>query len=669
MSLYPRPDYLRKTLNWTSLNGPWDFIFDDADTGLSQAWHQTSIPTKAGENEKREIKVPYAFQTPASGINLKEVHEVIWYERSITDIRTPDELARGNRLLVRFGAVDYECTIWVDGHYVGSHRGGQVPFDIDVSDSFKSDAGGKSARLTLRVRDSPTDLAQPRGKQYWGPVPESIFYTPSSGIWQTTWLESVPPMRLADGSGGTILRSDDIENGELQARVAVTGRPATAKCFVEIEARLDEVSVGKTRAELPKDKEFVNLKVPMKVVDTSLLPARPYLQLEDCWHNGVALWAPEHPILYELVLRLYDASGKVVDEVETATGMRSISWQTGDGTFRLNGRPYFQALVLDQGYWPGTDITPPSPEALKADIEMSKKMGFNGCRKHQKVEDPVFLYWADRLGYLVWGEIGNAYEFNSDYVERFDAEWMEAVKRDINHPSIVTWTPVNESWGYTSLKDNVEQRNHIRSLYYRTKTLDPSRPINDNCGWEHVLTDLTTYHDYADSPALATACCKMEGGILANKGGHREMFPGPIRSGSTVLDPGTHHQQGAPVICTEFGGVNIAPAKDESASERDWGYTTAADPQDLLSRLQKLIMAVVKGGHTCGFVYTQLCDIEQEVNGLYSYDRREKVPADKVKAIMDEAMDYYYKHVVGGGHETRRHRLISGLRKLEREIM
>jgi beta-galactosidase/beta-glucuronidase len=468
MTSYPRPDFHRKSLNWASLNGPWDFIFDDADTGLSQAWHQTSLPSQSGANQKREIKVPYAFQTSASGIDLQEAHEVIWYERSITDIRTRDELVKWHRLLVRFGAVDYECTVWVDGHYVGDHRGGQVPFDVDVSDAFKSDSSDRTARLTLRIRDSPTDLSQPRGKQYWGTVSESIFYTPSSGIWQSTWLESVPAMRICDGSRGTVLRSDDIENGELHARISITGRQVATKCFVEVEAHLAKAPVGKVRAELSKNKEFVDLELPMKVPNPTQLHGKAPFN-GDCWHNGVALWAPEHPVLYDLILRLYDASGKVVDEVETTTGMRSLSWRTGDGTFRLNGKPYFQILVLDQGYWPGSDITPPSPDALKADIEMSKWMGFNGCRKHQKVEDPLFLYWADRLGYLVWGEIGNAYEFNGEYVERFDAEWMEAVKRDINHPSIVTWTPVNESWGYTSLKDNVDQRNHIRSLYYRTK--------------------------------------------------------------------------------------------------------------------------------------------------------------------------------------------------------
>jgi Beta-galactosidase/beta-glucuronidase len=236
MATYPRPDFQRKALNWSSLDGPWSFIFDDADTGLSEQWHQKGLPSQAESNSKQEIKVPYAFQTPASGINLLEAHEVMWYERTIHDIRTAAEKTLGNRLLVRFGAVDYECSVWADGSLVGTHRGGHVPFDVDVTDAFRSDTNTKEARLTLRIRDSPYDLAQPRGKQFWKPVPESIFYTPTGGIWQSVWVESVPSMRLACGSGGTVLRADDIESGDLHARIAVTDRKARAECSVEVEA-------------------------------------------------------------------------------------------------------------------------------------------------------------------------------------------------------------------------------------------------------------------------------------------------------------------------------------------------------------------------------------------------------------------------------------------------
>ncbi|KAJ6010767.1 hypothetical protein N7451_002179 [Penicillium sp. IBT 35674x] len=651
MESYPRPDFHRSP-TWKSLDGPWSILFDDKDEGLAAQW-QKSLPAETPIHKKRPITVPYAFQTPASGINIHEVHEVLWYERLITDIRTEVEKSKQNRLLVHFGAVDYECTVWVDGNLVGSHRGGHVPFDMDITDAFTSTS--TEARLTLRVRDSATDLAQPRGKQFWGPVPENIFYTPTSGIWLSVWMESVPKMRLCDGSGGTVLRSDDIDAGRIRAHVAIAGRSSAkeqGRPSVEIEVSIAGVVVSTTRADVHANRDWAELEANVSVSekDIHVLKKRKeleYIDIEGAWHDGVALWAPEHPILYDLIIRLYDSSGGLVDEVHTTTGMRSLSWTTGDGTFRLNGRPYFQMLFLDQGYWPETGLTPPSSEALRTDIEMAKALGFNGCRKHQKVEDSRFQYWADRLGWLVWGEMANAYEFGPDYVERMDAEWAASVKRDINHPCIVTWTPVNESWAYTDLKGSIEQRNHLRSLYYLTKSIDPSRPINDNCGWEHVLTDLTTYHDYADSAELTSTCSKMETGILAPKAGH-DMFTKPIYSGfagHTLLDAGAQHKAGAPVICTEFGGVNIAPAKDGQKGERDWGYTTAADVEDFLVRYEKLVMGVVKGGHTCGLVYTQLCDIEQEVNGLYSYDRKEKVPVARIKAIMDAAKEYYYDHV------------------------
>jgi len=376
---------------------------------------------------------------------------------------------------------------------------------------------------------------------------------------------------------------------------------------VELEASFGGDFVAKSsKADLPKSSNNIHIDLSMRLTEyqTSNLP-RSLIQdapLDDdrCWRDNLALWSPEHPFLYDMIIRLFDATGSIVDEVKTSTGMRSLNWTNGSGTFNLNGQPYFQALLLDQGYWPDTFMTPPSPEALKLDIELSQKMGFNGCRKHQKVEDPIYYYWADRLGFLVWGEMANAYNFSQEYVERFDQEWMESVKRDINHPSIVTWTPVNESWGYTSLKDDLEQRNHLRSLYYATKTLDPTRSINDNCGWEHVCTDLTTFHDYNDGPALTKTCSTMEG-ILAPKADRNTFVPS-----ISGKDPGAKHAEGAPVICTEFGGVNIAPPSKDAERERDWGYTTASDPDDLLRRIETLMKGIVEGGHCCGFVYTQL---------------------------------------------------------------
>lgn len=678
---YPRPDWQRPSLNWHSLNGPWSFLFDDNDVGQAQGWHLNGLPSEvfvdpaltntasptqdsesitakiAGDtqalikgnvfksdgavrHQKRDIQVPYVWQSPASGIEEKGVHEVYWYQRSFRDLRTSGQKERGDRVSLRFGAVDYEAKVWVDGSFVGGHRGGHVPFSIDVTDAFAKEGEGGEHRVTIRVYDSAYDLTQPRGKQYWGAQPESIFYTPSGGIWQSVWLEVVPRVRLGDSSDGTVLRSDNIEGGKLKARIRVLDRPAGWKYAVGLEVSLGGVRVSSTgKVDLPRESDFVSFEADMRLNEDRIkqlgqdVLSTAQLNDDRAWLNNVALWSPNHPTLYTLTLSLYDPSGTKIDTVETTTGMRKISWS--DSAFRLNNRPYFQALFLDQGYWPHTFMTPPSPDALKTDIQLSKSMGFNGCRKHQKVEDPFFHYWADRLGFLVWGEMANAYSFSSQYVERFDQEWREAVLRDINHPSVVAWTPVNESWAYTDLAHSVEQRNHIRNLYYATKVLDPTRPINDNCGWEHVKGDLTTFHDYSDGDKLAQTC-KTVGGILAPKA-DRPVFVAALPEKG---DDGAKHDPSAPIICTEFGGINIAQG-EAGTGERDWGYTTASDPKDLLQRIETMMRGIVEGGHICGFVYTQLTDIEQEVNGLYTLERKEKLDAAEVKKIVDGVIQYY----------------------------
>ncbi|KAF9694757.1 hypothetical protein EKO04_007258 [Ascochyta lentis] len=676
MSDYPRPDFVRDKLSWKSLNGPWSFLFDDDDVGLVQGWHLEGLPNEVALNstsknsnlkssndqaqtitakiaagtqeliqnnkhkkaevtthKKCDIQVPYVFQCPASGIEEKGVHEVFWYERNIFDPRSEQNKQNGYRILARFGAVDYEAQVWVDGHFVGGHRGGHVPFDIDITDAFAKES---TQRLTLRVYDSAYDLTQPRGKQYWGAQPESIFYTPSGGIWQNVWLEAVPFVRIGDSSHGTVMRSNDIESGKLHASVKILGRPAGHQYSVELEVSLKGTHVSTTeKIELPRESNLVSLDADVRLSeDVKAQLGESLIEAFDDVRDGVVLWSPDDPTLYDIVIRLYDGTSTLVDTIHTSTGMRSLSWDKG--MFRINNKPHFQALFLDQGYWPDTFMTPPSSEALKTDIELAQKMGFNGCRKHQKVEDPIFHYWADRLGFLVWGEMANAYAFSAEYVERFEQEWREAVLRDINHPCVVAWTPVNESWAYTDLANNQTHRDHIKSLYYATKALDPTRPINDNCGWEHVQTDLTTFHDYSDGDALTKTCTSIEG-ILSPKAG-RTMFLSAI--GNIA---GSSHKEEAPVICTEFGGINIARDATGSSDQRDWGYTTATDPRDLLKRIEKMMTGIADPGLIGGFVYTQLTDIEQEVNGLYTPDRKPKLDADAVKQIVEDIRENYYQ--------------------------
>ncbi|KAL6710228.1 hypothetical protein ACN47E_009174 [Coniothyrium glycines] len=672
MTDYPRPDFVRQDLTWQSLNGTWSFLFDDDDVGLQQSWHLKGVPqeinvksSETGYNDstqadsitakiigntqeilksnhfkpgatlhrKRDIQVPYVFQCPASGINEQGVHEVLWYEREVTDLRSEEQKSSGSRLIIRFGAVDYEAKVWLDGHYFGGHRGGHVPFDIDITDAF---ANGQTQRLTMRVFDSAHDLTQPRGKQYWRAQPESIFYTPSSGIWQNVWLEVVPEVRIGDSSSGTLLRSNDIISGQLHSSVSVLGRPAGQKYSVQLDVSLYGQSISQTQVELPRNSNEATLTTSMRLSDDmySQQPANSTSENRQ-WLNNVALWSPEYPTLYDITIRLLGPTDAILDTITTTTGMRSLHWD--NSTFRLNNRPYFQALFLDQGYWPNTFMTPPSTSSLKHDILLSKAMGFNGCRKHQKLEDPTFHYWADRLGFLIWSEMASAYSFSPSYTSRFDKEWKASVLRDRNHPSVVAWTTANESWAYTHLAHSVQQRDHLRSLYYATKVLDPTRPVNDNCGWEHVKTDLTTFHDYADGVELARTCASLQG-ILKAKA-DRPTFVGPIGT----ADAGAEHRADAPILCTEFGGINIArsAAGAGEGADRDWGYTTATDPKDLLKRIEKMMTGIVDGGLVCGFVYTQLTDIEQEVNGLYTPDRKAKLDAAEMKRIVERVIRRY----------------------------
>ncbi|OJD24309.1 hypothetical protein ACJ73_04336, partial [Blastomyces percursus] len=384
-----------------SLNGPWSFLYDDDDVSLQDGWHRRGLPGQiavtTGQNsgggdtlQKREIIAPYVFQTPASGIGEREAHEVIWYERLVDDIRTPAELDKCFSLPLRFGAVDYAATIWPDGQYVGAHRGGHVPFDLDLSEFVKIQQ--QSARVAIRLRDSPYDLTQPRGKRYWAGKPQGIWYIPSSGIWQSIGLESLPRARIAERSSGTVLRSNDIHGGLLHATVAVAGRRTGHKYHVKLQIFIGGVVVDRTsQISIPRHSSVVDCTVRTKLSREQLskLPASLFNDspLEDhaAWLDGVALWSPNHLLFYDVALYLFDREGTLLDEVKTTTGMRELNWTTGDNTFGLNGHPLFQSLVLDQGYWPETGMTPPSAEALKQDIELAQNMGFNGCRKHQKV--------------------------------------------------------------------------------------------------------------------------------------------------------------------------------------------------------------------------------------------------------------------------------------------
>ena len=593
MSTVPRPEYPRPQLcreNWTNLNGEWRFAFDDEDRGRREGWQNAGGGSlRDGPPFDRTITVPFCYQSELSGIGETAFHDVVWYARTFDHaVSTDDE-----RLLLHFGAVDYRAEIWVNGVHVASHEGGHTPFSADVTHAL----GGPDNVLVVRAEDPSRDVTVPRGKQYWREESEGIFYTRTTGIWQTVWLEPVNRSRI---SGVRLTPSVDAAcvDAEVEIEGAGPGTSLRAVVGLDGETVLDDaftVRAALMDRRLPLDRRG-------EAPDESRLAA---------W-TGLALWSPEEPNLYDLRLELLDEAGNTLDAVESYFGMRKV--ETKDGKFYLNGSPYYQRLVLDQGYFPGGILTAPTDDDLRRDIELAKEMGFNGARKHQKVEDPRWLFWADTLGFLVWGEMANAYQYSPDYVRRITAEWQEAVRRDYNHPSIVVWVPMNESWGVPSLEAEPAQREHILALYHLTRSLDGTRPVVSNDGWEHALTDLCNIHDYRGAEVLAKTYATPESSVAAAPAGRLIYAPG-------------HGYRGEPILVTEFGGIAFA------GEEGGWGYSTVVDADEFLGLYGAMIDALLACDPVQGFCYTQLTDIEQEVNGLLTYDRKPKADLGRIRDI------------------------------------
>jgi len=332
------------------------------------------------------------------------------------------------------------------------------------------------------------------------------------------------------------------------------------------------------------------------------------------------LWSPERPTLLDAELLLL-RDGEVIDKVCSYTALRSA--HINRDRFMLNGRPYFLRLVLDQGYWPDTMLTAPSDEALRRDVELAKAMGFNGVRKHQKIEDPRYLYWADKLGLLVWEEMPSAYRFTPTAIKRLVHEWEEVIDRDYSHPCIIVWVPFNESWGVPNLTSTQAHRNAVEALYHLTKTFDSTRPVIGNDGWEASATDLIGIHDYDANPRS----------IAARYGSsvQQELFD-RRRPGGRILTLDGYPHRGQPIVLTEFGGIAYAKQRHSDEGQEMWGYSQASTDEDFFNRYQQLLEVVNDTPMFSGFCYTQFADTFQEANGLLFADRTPKLPIEKISA-------------------------------------
>jgi len=572
---YPRPQFERT--EWLNLNGEWNFKFDKENKGEKEKWYKKFDADK-------KIIVPFTYETKASGIEEEEFCPHIWYQKKIT---IPSEF-EGKEIILHFQAADYKTKLWVNGMFVGERKGGQIAFSFKITDYLE---GTNELDIVVKNEDSQSCF-QPRGKQRWLDQSYECWYVQTTGIWQTVWLEFLNEAHIH-----AVKITPDIDTESVE--------------FVyEVGGNIDSSYVLKTSIS------FKGL--PIKTFDQAV--SRPNQTMKtniasEFHHWRVVHWSPQSPNLYDVTFTLLK-NGEVIDLVKSYFGMRKISIENGN--VMLNNIPIYQKLILDQGYWEESHLTPPSEEAILEDIDKTFAMGFNGVRKHMKVEDQRYLYWADKKGLLVWSEMAATYEFSDEAVQNFTEEWMEVVKQHYNHPSIIVWTPFNESWGVKNIFTDRKQQNFTEGIYHLTKAIDSMRPVIVNDGWEHTVSDIITLHDYVEygDEFLSRYEDKekvVNNDIAFNKHKHA-MAQG-------------YEYKGQPIIISEYGGIAFD-------SEKGWGYgNQVKNEEDFLNRYESITQAIKDTPYISGFCYTQITDVQQEINGLLNEDRTPKVDLTKIKEI------------------------------------
>ena len=568
---HPRPQLERQT--WQNLNGTWSYAFDFGRSGRDRDY-----PACTGF--EKSIIVPFAPESDLSGVGHKDFIDTIWYQR-VLDI--PSDW-QGFSVFLRFGAVDFECEIFIDGESAGRHWGGTSSFSFDIS---RYVSPGRKHNLVIWVQDELRSGKQTGGKQSHLFSSHGCFYTRTTGIWQTVWLEAVHPLGI-----DSLHLIPDVDAGGLYVIPKYVTMGEGQEISVRISSENDSVPQVKARGAM-------GIPIFVPVADPRL-------------------WSPQDPHLYTLSVSV-SVGGKVVDEVASYSGLRKVHLE-GNQVF-LNNEPLYQRLVLDQGFYPDGIWTAPNDQALKNDIELSIAAGFNGARLHQKVFEERFHYWADRLGYLTWGESSSwGLDLSrEDSARNFLSEWSEIVTRDRNHPSIIAWSPFNES---RLNADSPQHRRLHEDAYRLSRVLDPTRPVNDSSGYVHYITDLWTVHNYEQDPDKLKS-------ILT-----RDPDKGPFRNYPEYESP----YQNEPYIIDEFGGIKWDPSTQtedlDPNRQKSWGYGQAPrNIEEFYDRLDRMVRNIRKLDHICGFCYTQLTDVEQEQNGVYFYDRSEKFDMEKIKKI------------------------------------
>ncbi|MDN4071786.1 glycoside hydrolase family 2 protein [Fictibacillus terranigra] len=576
---YPRPQFERK--EWLNLNGEWDFQFDQANRGEEEQWYkQTTL------NQK--IIVPFTYETKASGIHEETFCPYIWYQRLVT---VPEEYSH-KKTILHFQAADYVTKLWVNGMFAGQHKGGYTAFSFDITNYINA---GKENNVVVKIEDSHNEH-QPRGKQRWIDKNFGCWYVQSTGIWQTVWLEFLNQTSIQSVKITPDLDTDSVEFDYKLANVQQDQKELSLRTSITFDGH----PVKEFRLKV--DRENARMKVNLA---------------SEIHEWKVMHWSPQHPHLYDVEFTLYHGEQEM-DRVQSYFGMRKVSIKNGN--ILLNNVPIYQKLLLDQGYWEDSHLTPPSEEAIILDIEKTFEMGFNGVRKHMKVEDQRFLYWADKKGLLVWSEMAAAYQFSDEAIQNFTEEWMTVVQQHYNHPSIITWTPFNESWGVKNIYTNEQQQKFTEGIYYLTKSMDPMRPVIVNDGWEHTVSDIITLHDYVEYGDEFLSRYKEKEKIVDNEIAFNN-FKHAMAQG--------YEYKGQPIMISEYGGIAFN-------SEEGWGYgNQVKDEQEFLDRYASITKAIMSLDYICGFCYTQITDVQQEVNGLLTENRKPKVNLSKIKQIND----------------------------------
>lgn len=589
---YPRTQFVRD--NWENLNGAWDFAFDDAHCGEREGWYKDL-------KGNMTIQVPFTYETKMSGIQDESRHDQIWYRRSF---QVDGSRLEKENYLLHFEGSDFITKVWVNGQYVGDHRGGYARFSFDITDVVRD---GEN-ELIVKVEDS-FDMQQPRGKQRWIDKNFGCWYVQTTGIWKTVWSEYVPKINLKSVKMTPNLQEHSLElEYEVEAPENIMGEDLLVAASVSFKG------VPVTKVITAVTAGHVETKVDVFLRNNNF-------GLE--W--GVRTWSPEDPNLYDVKFQLL-YQGNVEDTVASYFAMREI--RIDGSNILLNGHSIYQRLILDQGYWKDSHLTPPSEEALVEDIDKIHALGYNGLRKHQKIEDERFLYWCDVKGMLVWSEMAAAYQYSDYAVSEFVSEWMEIVKQNYNHPCIITWTPFNESWGVSQIETRKNEQNFTEAVYYLTKSLDKYRPVIVNDGWEHTISDIITLHDYEEVGEVLKA---------RYTEGKEEIMSTEIYhcSGKSAFANG-YSYKGQPVIISEYGG--IAFNNDDSG----WGYGNKVNTkEEFIKRFDEITTAVKEIPYVCGFCYTQVSDVQQEINGMMDMERNFKVEPEIIKEINERKIGYW----------------------------